>query len=95
MGRDGRANGKEAGRGGRERGDGTVDEAGRPRPVEPAVRRGSPGAALVERAKGADLVVVGTRGHGGFTGLMLGSVSHQVTHHAPCPVVIVRGDTGR
>lgn len=73
----------------------TVDQSGLPQPVEPVVLRGTPAAALVDRAKGADLVVVGTRGHGGFTGLLLGSVSHQVTHHAPCPVVIVRGDTGR
>jgi nucleotide-binding universal stress UspA family protein len=44
---------------------------------------------VLDAATGADLVVVGTRGHGGFTGLLLGSVSQQVAHHAPCPVVIV------
>jgi nucleotide-binding universal stress UspA family protein len=44
---------------------------------------------VLEAATGADLVVLGTRGHGGFTGLLLGSVSQQVAHHAPCPVVIV------
>ena len=57
--------------------------------VEPAVVTGSPASALMQTADGADLLVVGTRGHGGFSGLVLGSVSQQVSHHAPCPVVIV------
>ena len=45
---------------------------------------------LLDLAEGADLLVVGSRGRGGFKGLLLGSVSQQCTHHAPCPVVVVR-----
>ena len=48
--------------------------------------------ALVRCSEGADLVVLGARGLGGFKGLLLGSVSAQVVHHAKCPVVIVPGD---
>jgi nucleotide-binding universal stress UspA family protein len=51
---------------------------------------GFPAQALLEAAKGAELLVVGSRGHGGFGGLLLGSVSQQCAHHAPCPMVIVR-----
>ncbi len=57
--------------------------------VRSVVRRGSGGEVLVRLTDGADLVVVGSRGLGGFKGLLLGSVSHQVTHHARCPVVVV------
>jgi nucleotide-binding universal stress UspA family protein len=57
--------------------------------VEKAVAKGVPAQVLVEKAEGADLLVVGSRGLGGFRGLLLGSVSQQCAHHAPCPVVIV------
>lgn len=54
------------------------------------VHSDSPASALLDAAKGADLVVVGARGHGGFNGLHMGSVSTQVIGHAPCPVLVVR-----
>jgi nucleotide-binding universal stress UspA family protein len=53
--------------------------------------QGSPGRALLDAAWGADLVVVGHRGSGGFPGLRTGSVSTQVATHAASPVVVVRG----
>lgn len=58
--------------------------------VERKVVEGLAAQTLVEESEGADLLVVGSRGHGGFAGLLLGSVSQQCAHHAPCPVVIVR-----
>ena len=58
--------------------------------VHQRIIRGAPVSALSEAARGASLLVVGTRGRGGFRGLVLGSVSHGVLHHAPCPVAVVR-----
>ena len=58
--------------------------------IERRVVEGAPGAVLVEESRAADLLVVGSRGHGGFVGLLLGSVSQQCAHHSACPVVIVR-----
>jgi nucleotide-binding universal stress UspA family protein len=49
-----------------------------------------PARAVLEASEGAWMVVLGARGLGGFKGLLLGSVSQQVVHHAPCPVLIVR-----
>jgi nucleotide-binding universal stress UspA family protein len=57
--------------------------------VEPILVCDTPARALIDTAKGADMVVVGSRGRGGFTGLLLGSVSQKVLHHASCPVVVV------
>ena len=57
--------------------------------IEPVVREGAAASAVIAEAEGADIVVVGKRGHGGFLGLLLGSVATQVANHAPCPVVIV------
>jgi nucleotide-binding universal stress UspA family protein len=61
--------------------------------VTPVAVHGIPADVLVQRGKGADLLVVGSRGHGGIAGLLLGSVSQHCVHHATCPVVIVRGST--
>jgi nucleotide-binding universal stress UspA family protein len=58
-------------------------------PVRSLVVRDQPARALVHTAERARLVVVGSRGLGGFTGLRLGAVSHAVLHHASCPVAIV------
>ncbi|MFE5589019.1 universal stress protein [Streptomyces sp. NPDC056549] len=54
---------------------------------------GNAAQALVDAAKGADLLVVGDRGYSGFKAAVLGSVSSHVAQHAPCPVVVVRGGT--
>lgn len=51
---------------------------------------GNPASALIDASRHADLVALGSRGHGGFTGMLLGSVSHQTIHHAHCPVLVIR-----
>jgi nucleotide-binding universal stress UspA family protein len=65
--------------------------AGPPPEVTVRVTPGSPPVELINAATGADLLVLGARGSGGFGRLLLGSVSGQVMHHAPCPVAIVPG----
>ncbi len=60
--------------------------------VEQVMRAGQAVHVLLEEARGADLLVVGSRGLGGFRGMMLGSVSQGCAQHAPCPLLIVPGD---
>jgi len=57
--------------------------------IDRHVVEGAAAEVLVREATPDDLLVVGSRGHGGFAGLMLGSVSQQCVHHAPCPVVVI------
>ena len=70
-----------------------LDDVGRPAPdgptIEYDVREGAPVRQLIEAAEDADLIVIGSRGIGGFMGVLVGSVSEAVVHHAPCPVVVI------
>lgn len=60
------------------------------------VMEGNPAHLLVEESAGADLLVVGSRGHGGFVEALLGSTGQHCVHHATCPVVVIRDSaTGR
>ena len=72
--------------------DAIAEVAGPAGPVEirPKVVEGNAAAALLAASAGAELLVVGSRGHGGFAEALLGSVSQHCVHHAPCPVVIIR-----
>ena len=65
------------------------DMSGLSREVRPMLVYAGAATAILQASEGADLIVVGSRGLGGFKELLLGSVSHQVTHHARCAVVIV------
>jgi nucleotide-binding universal stress UspA family protein len=69
-----------------------ADPAG-PIKISLTVRAGNAAQVLLDACDGADLLVVGSRGHGGFTEALLGSVSQACVHHARCPVVIVREPT--
>ena len=68
-----------------------LSELGEAQPgsVTVQVVSGTPAHELLSAAKDADMIVVGSRGAGGFTRLLMGSVSTQVSHHAHCPVVVI------
>ena len=75
----------------REEVDKTLAQLGVPGPETVTVRgvSGFPAEVLITAGRDADMLVVGSRGSGGFSRLLLGSVSSQVTHHAQCPVVVI------
>jgi nucleotide-binding universal stress UspA family protein len=58
--------------------------------VQPRNKHGNPAKVLIEQSADVDLLVVGSRGHGGFRGLVLGSVSQHVAAYAKCPVAVIR-----
>lgn len=60
--------------------------------VRSRVVKGHPAQVLLDAAADASLLVVGSRGHGGFAEALLGSVGHHCVHHAHCPVLIMRGE---
>ena len=74
---------------------GLADERDGGCPVLLQSEAGPAAQALMQSAAHAELLVVGARGVGGLRGLLLGSVSRQCAHHAPCPTVVVRGAPAR
>jgi nucleotide-binding universal stress UspA family protein len=71
-----------------------VAEAATDAEIEQEIGYGHPAQVLIDQSADADLLVVGNRGHGAFTGMMVGSVSIHCVTHAHCPVVVVRADAG-
>lgn len=65
-------------------------QEGEPEVTQEVIAGARPAEILIERSQDAALLVVGSRGLGGFRGLLLGSVSQQCVHHAACPIVVVR-----
>jgi nucleotide-binding universal stress UspA family protein len=70
----------------------TAAADGPPAQIKECVVLGNAAEVLVEHASGADLLVVGSHGYGGFVGALLGSVGQHCVQHASCPVVVVRSD---
>lgn len=71
--------------------DSAMEAAGHPDvEIRRTMTKGRAPETLMAVAEGADMLVVGNRGRGGFSGLRLGSVSQAIAHHSPCPLVIVR-----
>lgn len=68
----------------------SLDDEGSGLDIATTVIDGHAAKVLIDKSNDADLVVIGSRGHGGFRGMLLGSVSLQVVHHSQCPVVVVR-----
>ena len=66
-----------------------IEETGRPCSVSVRALSGIPAEVLIAESEAADMVVVGSRGTGGFARLLLGSVGNQVVHHAHCAVVVI------
>jgi nucleotide-binding universal stress UspA family protein len=62
--------------------------------IEPRVVEGPPALALIDASEHAAALVTGSRGHGGFLGLLVGSVSQQCVTHAHCPVMVIRPRSG-
>ena len=63
----------------------------RPSGIRLIIERGNPAKVLLDHGRGAQMLIVGSRGHGGFVGLLLGSVSANCAEHATCPVLVVHG----
>lgn len=74
--------------------DRMLSEVDAPNATGRTIETSSPAEVLVDESRGADMLVVGSRGRGSFTGLMLGSVSQQCAQHAEVPVVIIRDGIG-
>jgi nucleotide-binding universal stress UspA family protein len=76
--------------------DKALAQLGDSRPASVTVKAviGTPAEALLKAGIDADMVVLGSRGAGGFARLLMGSVSTQVTHHATCPVVVIPEKVG-